>query len=80
MERDEEVATLSKWFNSWKIVLELESGNVIIYEGGCSYGCHIKQGRKACDIVVLVSTTESTTLQPRSRTTRGRNNRIQLYF
>jgi hypothetical protein len=34
MERDEEVATLSKLCNSWKIVLELESGNVEISEVG----------------------------------------------
>jgi len=34
MDRDKEVATLSKWFNSWKIVLELESGNVVISEVG----------------------------------------------
>ena len=32
MERDEEMATLSEWFKSWKIVLELKTGNVVISE------------------------------------------------
>ena len=34
LERNEEMATLSKWFNSWKIVLELKTGNVVIFEVG----------------------------------------------
>jgi hypothetical protein len=37
LERDEEMATLSKWFNSWKIVLELKTGNVVISRVGASY-------------------------------------------
>jgi hypothetical protein len=34
MERDEEMATLSEWFNFWKIVLELKTGNVVISGAG----------------------------------------------
>jgi len=46
MDRDEEMAILSEGFNSWKIVLELKTGNVVISEVGARTDVVLSKAKK----------------------------------
>ena len=63
--KDKDVTEFSKQPTSWKIILELKTGNVVVSEVEDLYVCRTKQGKKHVPHGKLVGTTECIMLQPK---------------
>jgi len=70
----------SKQRTSWKIILKIVIGNVVICEVDGLMCVVLSEEEKHVPYGETVDTTECVTLQRKCRTNRQRHNRVQMYI